>query len=93
MATSGAAKGLGLSKTGELKRGNLADFIVVSFDEPHMTPVYNPISHLVYSAKSSDVTHTYVNGHCLMADRTIKTLNEEEIKDKARHWAEKIIKG
>jgi 5-methylthioadenosine/S-adenosylhomocysteine deaminase len=90
MATRNGAKALGLKKTGELKRGNMADFIVVSFDEPHMTPCYNPVSHLVYSAKSTDVTHTYVNGKCLMSGRKILTLDEEKIKDDARRWCRKI---
>lgn len=55
-----------------------------------MTPVFNPLSHLVYSAKSSDITATYVAGQCLMKDRKLLTVNEEEIKEKARHWASKI---
>lgn len=90
MATINGAKALGLKKTGELKRGNMADFIVVSFDEPHMTPVFNPLSHMVYSANSSDVTATYVNGKCLMKDRQLQTLDEKKIKEDARRWAQKI---
>lgn len=93
MGTVNGAKGLGINKTGELKRGNLADFIVVSFDEPHMTPVYNPVSHLVYCAKSTDVTHTYVNGKCLMRDREILTLDENKIKEDARRWGQKIMEN
>lgn len=90
MGTINGAKALGLKKTGELKRGNLADFIVLSFDEPHMTPVYDPISHLIYSAKSTDITHTYVNGNCLMKDREVLTLDEKQVKEDARKWAQKI---
>jgi len=93
MGTINGAKGLGLNKTGELKRGNLADFTVLSFDEAHMTPVYNPISHLIYSANSANITHTYVNGRCLMEDRKVTMFDEDEIKDKARHWADKIKQG
>jgi len=90
MATVNGAKTLDLKRVGELKRGNQADFIVLSFDEPHMTPVFNPLSHLVYSAKSTDITATYVAGQCLMKDRQLKTLDEEKIKDDARRWALKI---
>lgn len=90
MATVNGAKTLGMNRTGELKRGNQADFIVVSFDEPHMTPVFNPLSHLVYSANSSDVTAVYVDGQCLMKDRKLTTLDEEKVKDDARRWAQKI---
>lgn len=93
MATTNGAKTLDLKKTGELKRGNYADFIVVSFDEPHMTPVFNPLSHLVYSANSSDVTATYVNGQCLMKDRKLTTLDEKSVNENARKWALKIKNG
>jgi len=90
MATANGAKTLGLKRTGELKRGFQADFFVLSFEEAHATPVYNPVSHLVYSSKSTDVTATYVAGQCLMKDRVLQTLDENEIKDKARRWAQKI---
>jgi len=90
MATINGAKTLGLKKTGELKRGYAADFIVVSMDEPHMTPVYNPMSQLIYSANSSDVTATYVNGQCLMKDRKVLTMDEKLIKENAIKWGQKI---
>lgn len=93
MATSCGAKALAVDNTGELKKGNKADFIAVSFDSPKTTPVFNPVSHLVYSASASDVTAMYVNGKCLMKDRVILTVDEEKIKYNARAWAEKIKKG
>lgn len=93
MATTGGANALGIGDTGELKKGNKADFIAVSFDSPKTTPVFNPVSHLVYSASASDVTAMYVNGKCLMKDRVILTVDEEKIKYNARLWADKIIKG
>ena len=93
MATTGGANALGITDTGELKKGNKADFIVVSFDSPKTTPVFNPVSHLVYSASASDVTAMYVNGKCLMKDRVILTMDEDKIKYSARLWADKIING
>ena len=93
MATTGGANALGIEGTGELKKGNKADFIVVSFDSPKTTPVFNPVSHLVYSASASDVTAMYVNGKCLMKNRIIQTMDEDKIKYNARLWADKIING
>ncbi|WP_022849970.1 amidohydrolase family protein [Limisalsivibrio acetivorans] len=90
MATSNAAKGLGLGNTGELKEGYKADFFVLSFEDAGVTPVYNPVSHLVYSAGRHDVTDTYVKGKPLMENRQILVADEEEIKNKARRWAKKI---
>jgi len=89
-ATENGAKALYLDKMGSLKSGNYADFFVLSFDSAHMTPVYNPVSHLIYSASSSDISHTYVNGKCLMENGKILTLNEDEVKKNARKWADKI---
>jgi 5-methylthioadenosine/S-adenosylhomocysteine deaminase len=90
MATKNAAKALGLENCGELKEGNKADFFVISFDSAHTTPVYNPVSHLIYSAGRSDVTDVYVNGKCLMDNGTITIIDENEVKAKARSWAKKI---
>lgn len=91
LATQNGAKALGLENTGELKKGNKADFIVVSFDSAMMTPVYNPVSHLIYSGTYNDVTDVFVNGKCLMKNRELTTLDEQEIKANARKWASKII--
>lgn len=92
-ATTDGAKALGFNDCGELKKGNKADFIVMSFDGAMMTPVYHPVSHLVYSASHNDVTDVYVNGKCLMKNREILTVDEEKVKEEARRWASKIIKG
>ncbi len=91
-ATKNAAKALGLSGVGELKEGFHGDFMVVSYASPHMQPVYNPLSHLIYSAKKSDITDLYVAGKPLMSKRKLITLNEEEVIQTAGRWAEKIKK-
>ena len=90
MATSNAAKALCFDKIGVLKQGNYADFFVLSFDAIHMTPVYNPISQLVYTANNNDVTDVYVNGRPIMQDRNILTIDEEKIKNTAKIMAKKI---
>jgi 5-methylthioadenosine/S-adenosylhomocysteine deaminase len=90
MATEDAAKALGLEKCGVLKAGYKADFFVLSFDSVSMTPVYNPVSHLIYSASANDVTDVYVNGKCLMDNNIITIIDEDEIKIRARRWASKI---
>ena len=39
-----------------------ADMIVVDIDQPHLTPLYNPFSHMVYAAGGRDVVHNIVGG-------------------------------
>lgn len=64
MATINGAKALGIN-AGEIKVGKLADIIVVDINSPHMHPFGDIASMLVYSAKSSDVCLTMVNGKVL----------------------------
>src|SRR5690606_25386267 len=51
MATIDAAGVLGTgARIGSLAPGKLADLIVVDTHKPHLTPLYDPVSHLVYAA-------------------------------------------
>lgn len=63
MATIEGAKAIGLDrKIGSIERGKQADIIIVDIKKPHMVPMYDPFSSLVYSAKSSDVSLVMVDG-------------------------------
>ena len=70
-----------------------ADFFVLSFNAVHLTPVYNPVSHLVYAAKDNDITDVYVNGSPVMQDRKLINFDEEEIKNYAKEKAKILLKG
>ena len=65
MATKNGAKALGFENCGDIKEGYFADLILVDLSKPHHQPLNNIISNLVYSAKSSDVYFTMVNGKIL----------------------------
>jgi len=79
-ATMGGATLLGAeSRIGSLEPGKKADIIVLDMDQPHLTPVYNPVSHLVYAARGSDVIHSVINGRVVMRDRCLTTLDEAAI--------------
>jgi len=79
-ATMGGGTLLGAqSQLGSLEPGKKADMIVLDMDQPHLTPVYNPISHLVYAARGSDVIHSVINGQVVMRDRCLTTLDETSI--------------
>jgi 5-methylthioadenosine/S-adenosylhomocysteine deaminase len=62
MATKGGAKSLNYENVGELKKGNLADIIVLNTDNPNAKPIYDPYSFVVYSAQTRDVDKVIVNG-------------------------------
>ncbi len=87
MATCRGGLVFGRQDLGVLREGALADVIVVDVDQPHLTPMYNPFSHLVYAARGSDVLHTVCHGRVLMENRRLTTLDEEEIMARAREEA------
>ncbi|MFH1351293.1 MAG: amidohydrolase [Pseudomonadota bacterium] len=83
MATTLGAKIIGLEKEiGTIEVGKKADIIVVDLKAPHLVPLYNPLSTLVYSANGADVKDVIVNGKILMKDRVFQTLDSEEIIDR-----------
>ena len=91
MATIRGARALGMeAAVGSLQPGKRADIIVVDVSKARHTPMYDPVSHLVYVAKGSDVRSTVVNGRVLMRDGTVTTLDEPAIIQEGRSWADKV---
>jgi 5-methylthioadenosine/S-adenosylhomocysteine deaminase len=80
LATREGARVLGLEeRTGTLAPGREADLIIVDVHQAHLTPLFDPYSHLVYAARAADVRHAMVAGRWLLQDRSLVTLNWPEI--------------
>ena len=93
MATIEGARAIGLgAHIGSLEVGKQADLIVIDTQTPHLTPIYHPESHMVYTAKSSDVRDVVVDGCVLVKDRNVLSLDVEEIMAKVREIAGDIKK-
>jgi 5-methylthioadenosine/S-adenosylhomocysteine deaminase len=91
MATRNGAAALGLGdKVGSIEAGRRADVILVDTRGPRQTPIFDPVSHLVYVAHGADVTTTIVNGKVLMRDRKVLTLDEAKVLADARAAAETV---
>jgi 5-methylthioadenosine/S-adenosylhomocysteine deaminase len=87
LATREGARVLGLGdRVGTLTVGKQADLIVVDVNQAHLTPLYDPFSHLVYAARSADVCHVMVAGRWLLKDRQLLTLNWPELASRARNY-------
>ncbi|MFZ4519741.1 MAG: amidohydrolase family protein [Microthrixaceae bacterium] len=73
MATMGGARALGLeADLGSIEVGKLADLVAVDLDRPHVQPVHDPVSALLYAAGRGDVTDVWVEGRRVVADgRTV----------------------
>jgi 5-methylthioadenosine/S-adenosylhomocysteine deaminase len=91
MATAGGAEAIGLGdKIGSLTPGRRADLIQVSLADPHFTPLYDVISHLVYVGHGQDVVSTIVEGRVLMRDGQVLTLDTARVRAEANALAAKI---
>jgi len=94
MATINGAKALGIEKEiGSLEIGKKADIIILDFHKPHLTPVYNYYSHLVYSVSGSDVQSCIIDGKIIMEGRKILSFNVEEVIQKVNEIAQGIMKS
>jgi 5-methylthioadenosine/S-adenosylhomocysteine deaminase len=94
MATIDSARALGLEKEiGSLEIGKRADVILVDLAQSHSSPQRDDVvSALVYSAGSSDVRATIIDGHVVMRDGELLTLNEADVIAEANREAGALMK-
>lgn len=93
-ATQGGARLLGLERlTGSIETGKLADIIVLDMNQPHLTPLYNPYSQLVYAARGADVVTSIINGKIVMENRRLLTINLSQVMDEVCRIADRIRAG
>lgn len=91
MATREAAAALGKeNEIGSLEPGKRADIIVVNADRPHLTPMFDVYSHLVYAVGREDVETVLIHGRPVLRDRALLTLDEEAVIADVRAIAERI---
>ena len=89
--TINAAKALGMEdEIGSIEIGKQADFTAIKLNSAESTPVYDPISQLIYSTNSTNFSHSWVQGKLVMEDRKLTNLHLATIIKKAKHWAERI---
>jgi 5-methylthioadenosine/S-adenosylhomocysteine deaminase len=91
MATRWGAEVLGLGNiTGSIEEGKAADLVMVNLNKPHLIPLYNIYSHIVYAMRSSDVEMVMVDGKVVVNDGKLMTADESGVLQKARDWSAKI---
>ncbi len=92
MATIDGARVLGMGDIiGSLEAGKKADIIIIDIRSPHLMPMYNIYSHLVYAVTGSDVVTSVVNGRVLMEDRVLTTLDVDEVMAAVNRIAQDIV--
>ena len=94
MATLNGARALGWdSEIGSLEVGKQADIVAIDLRKPHLTPLYDPISHLVYAASGSDVTHVWVAGQEVVIGGELMTVDVKAVMAEVRRLAAVIGAG
>jgi len=93
MATLGGARVLGMAdRIGSITPGKCADIILVNMNKPHLTPLYNPFSHLVYAASGADVATSIIDGRVVMKDRRLLTIDLNEVMGEVRKIGTTVAK-
>jgi 5-methylthioadenosine/S-adenosylhomocysteine deaminase len=94
MATIAGARLLGLERdVGSLEAGKQADLIVLDMQQPHLLPLYRPVSHIVYAARGSDVRHVMIAGRWVVQDRQLITLDLASLMKEVKTLGRKIGHG
>ena len=84
LATRNGAIAQGRGDCGEIKVGYKADAVLINLDSVNNIPSYDYYTTLAYSAKSSDVLLTMVDGEVLYKDGEYKTIDIEKLKFEAK---------
>ncbi|MDP1992565.1 MAG: amidohydrolase [Syntrophales bacterium] len=94
MATCDGAKVLGLDAlVGTIEPGKKADICIIDMNKPHLTPLYDEYSHLVYTVGGADVETVLINGKLVMKNRQLLTIDEEEAMRRVRAIALRVKKS
>jgi 5-methylthioadenosine/S-adenosylhomocysteine deaminase len=94
MATLEGARAIGLGDVaGSIEIGKEADLIVVDTHQPHLTPLYHPVSQLVYAARGSDVRHTLISGKPLVRNRSLLTIDRAALLKRMKTLSRSIAEG
>ena len=92
MATIEGAKALSWEKEiGSIEIGKKADLAIINLNKPHLCPLYNEASHLVYATKSADVETVIINGKIVMENRKLTTLNIDKVMEVAEKTKESLL--
>lgn len=88
LATRGASRIF--PGSGQITPGAKADLILIDPDRPHLTPMRDAYSSLVYSAHPQDVRTVIIAGQVVMRDWELLTIDEAEVIKEVRKRAARL---
>lgn len=91
MATIDGARAIGLSPfIGSIEVGKEADIVVLKSRQPHLTPMYHPVSQIVYAAGGGDVRDVLIAGRVVVRNRRLTTIDGRDVMQRARDLSRTI---
>ncbi|WP_028950681.1 amidohydrolase [Sulfurihydrogenibium subterraneum] len=94
MITRQAAKAILMEdRIGSIEVGKDADIIVIDVNQPHLQPLFDPYTQIIYSGKGLDVNTVIINGKVVMKNKVVQTVEKDKVLYIAKKWREKIING
>ncbi len=94
MATINGANALRLEdKIGSLEIGKYADITLIDVQDPHLQPLFDPYTQIVYSSTGKDVDTVIVGGEVVVLGKEVLVLDKNELLEKANYWKDKILNG
>lgn len=92
MATLNGARALGIDHlTGSLEIDKAADLVAIDMQQIETQPIYDLLSHLVYSVSRDRVTDVWIAGKQVLKSRALTLLDIRDIAAKTVLWREKIV--
>ena len=88
-ATVNAAGIFGIDN--KIAKGSAGDLILVDIKKPHLQPLINPVSQIVYSARADDVRTVIIDGRIVMKDRKIPGIDEEQLYQDVERSVRRLI--
>ena len=77
-------------KIGQIVPGYLADLILIDYYPPTKLTSENIWGHILFGIADAQVDTTIINGRIVMQNKQIPGIDEEEIAEKSRDFADKV---
>lgn len=92
MATLNGACALGLHhRIGSIEAGKAADLAAIRLDAPEVSPCYDAVSQIVYSAGREHVSHVWVAGRLLVQDGVLAQFEPGALNKTVAVWNNKLL--
>lgn len=95
LATANGARAMGRAdgELGVLQPGALADVILLDLQKPHLQPLHNVLSNIVYCGKASDVETVVVDGEIVVENRQIRNIDLPALYRSVAEAVQRITAG